>query len=291
MKGKLWIVAAMGVALVFVAALAVALGAGRVPAALAQAPAGTPRPGIITVPNVAVTGTAVSPSSAPTTTTTVSATAVGAARGTLPGTITVVGEGKVNIQPDIARVNIGVETIQPTVKEASAQASQTMDSVLAALKAQGIADKDIQTSNFSIYVERISSPDGKATDQLRYHVSNQVAITIRKMDQVSNVLDATIEAGANNIYGVSFSVEDPTKVESQGRQAAVADALRRARELARLNGVELGGVVSVSEVVGNQGGFVANSFRDTATGKGGGGPISPGELELTMQLQITYAIQ
>jgi uncharacterized protein YggE len=207
-------------------------------------------------------------------------------------TITVVGEGKVSIKPDTAHANIGVEVIKPTVKEASAENKKAIASVLAALKAQGIAEKDIQTSGFSIYAERYSESGSGAGDQVRYHVTNNVQVVVRNLDKVGDVLDAAVEAGANNIYGVDFSLEDPSKVESAARSSAIANAKAKAQDLAKLTGVTVGDVVSVSEVVGGGGGLYASNFaKPVAQGLGGGGaPINPGELELTMQLQVVYAI-
>jgi len=215
------------------------------------------------------------------------------ATSTLPRTITVVGEGKVRIKPDIAQATIGVEVVKPTVKEASSGARDVMQAVLQVLKEQGVAEKDIQTSGFSVWAERPYSPEGPS-EEILYHVSNQVAVTIRDLETVETVLGATMEAGANNIYGVTFSLADPSQVESEGRKKAVADAKAKAQELATLNGLKLGDVVSVSEVIGGGGGYYAVSFpRAVAVdmGGGGGGPIAPGELELTMQLEIVYAVQ
>jgi uncharacterized protein len=211
------------------------------------------------------------------------------------GTITVVGEGRVTIQPDIARITLGVDAVQPTVKQASTEARQTMDAVVKAVKAQGVADKDIQTASFNIYVERTRPNDNPTgPEEVRYHVNNSVNVVVRDLDKVSNVLDGAIEAGANNVYGVNFSVENTAEVEAQAREAAVTDAQRRAQDLARLNGVSVGNVIAISEVIGyGGGGQVSNSIRDAvpmAMG-GGGGSVNPGELELRMQLQITYAMQ
>jgi uncharacterized protein YggE len=212
----------------------------------------------------------------------------------LPRTITVVGEGTVKIKPDIAQANIGVEVIRPTVKAASSGAKDSMDAVLKALKEQGVDEKDIQTSGFSVWTERPYGPEGPSGDELLYHVTNQVAVTIRDLETVGTVLDAAIEAGANNIYGVTFSLDDPSQVESEAREKAVADAQATAQELATLNEVEVGDVVSVSEVIGGGGGYYAGGVREVAVSAGmggGGGPISPGELELTLQLEIVYAVQ
>jgi uncharacterized protein YggE len=206
-------------------------------------------------------------------------------------TITVVGEGKISLEPDIARVTIGVETMRPTVLEASAENRETLEAVLEALRAQGIAEEDIQTSGFSIFAERYG-PEGPLPEgEVQYRVSNNVAVTIRDLDNVGTILDATIEAGANNIYGVQFDLDDPSTVESEARQLAVEDAQAKATDLAGLTGVELGEIISVSEVIGVSGGFYAGNFSEQARALGGGGaPIAPGQLDLIMQLQLVYAI-
>jgi uncharacterized protein YggE len=212
----------------------------------------------------------------------------------LPRTITVVGEGKVKIKPDIAQINIGIEILGDTVQEASDQAADAMDAVLAILTAQGVEQKDIQTSGYNVWVERPYGPEGPTGDTL-YHVNNTVSVTIRDLDSVGTILDATIEAGANSIYGVTFNVADPSPLMSEGREKAVTDARSKAEELAELNNVAVGEVISISEVIGGAPGYYAGGFRglSPAEGMGGGGagPISPGELELTVQLQITYRIQ
>ncbi len=208
-------------------------------------------------------------------------------------TVTVVGEGTVSIDPDIATATIGVEVLRSSVKEASADAQEVMENVLAALTTQGIAQKDIQTRHFSIYAERFGPEGLLADDQVRYRVSNTAFITIRDLDTIGAVLDAAIDAGANNIYGVDFRLADPAAVESQARAEAVADARSKAEELAELTGVTVGGVMSISEVIGQGGGFFGGNFSrmDHEMGGGGAGPISPGELTLTMPLQITYELR
>lgn len=198
-------------------------------------------------------------------------------------TITVVGEGELEIEPDIARANIGVEVIDPSAQEASAENKVVLQEIVAALQEQGVAEEDIQTANFSIWAERIN-PDPSQASEVRYHVTNNVQVTIRNLDNVGETLDAAINAGANNIYDVQFALEDPSSLESDVRQAAIEDARAKAEDLAALSGVTLGEVVSVSEVVG--------SVAQPQWGLGGGGgvPISPGQLKLTMQLQVVYGI-
>lgn len=210
----------------------------------------------------------------------------------LPRTITVVGEGKTSIKPDVARVNIGVEVMKPTVQEASAENKATVEAVLATLEAAGVESRDIQTSGYSVYVERWGAEGPLPEDDLRYRVSNNVNVKVRDLESVGKLLDAAIEAGANNIYGVEFALDDPSEAQSQARAKAVENAKAKAEELAGLAGVELGQIVSLSEVIGASGGFYTGMLASSSFmgGGGGGTPVSPGELEITYQIQTVYAI-
>ena len=213
-------------------------------------------------------------------------------------TITVVGEGTVSIEPDIAVANIGVDLIGKTIGEAADEAEGTMNAIFEALKAQGIAEKDIQTSGFNTWIERpYGGPDAFnqiSSGEAIYHINNTVVVVIRDLDSISDVLSASIEAGANNIFGVSFSIDDPSAFLAEARADAVADAKARAEELAGLNGATVGDLVEISEIIGSGGGFFNNSTRQFEVAAyamgGGGGPIAPGELDLSVQLQITYQL-
>ena len=211
---------------------------------------------------------------------------------TLPRTVTVVGEGKVSLEPDIAQATIGIETTGATVKLATAEETEIMEAIIAALLEVGVETKDIQTSGYSVWAERDRDP---STGELRtptYRVTNSVSVTVRDLDSVGDVLDAAIEAGANTIHGVTFGFDDAQAQESLARKKAAADALSRAQELAELHGLEVGEVLSISEVVTN--GVYASNFRGaeySAMSYGGGSStISPGELDLSLRLQVVYAL-
>ncbi len=214
------------------------------------------------------------------------------AQQNLPRTITVVGDGTVSIQPDVARANIGVEVLNASVEDAAAENSSITGQVLAALAEMGIASEDVQTSGYSVFSERYS-PDGSASSEVQYRVTNTVNVLIRNLDDVGAVLDASIKAGANSIYGVEFLLDDATAARSAARAMAVENASATALELAELSGVNVGRVVSLSEVIGSSGGFYSNQFTQFSTGMGGGDlktPIEAGQLRLTMQLQVTYEL-
>jgi uncharacterized protein YggE len=218
-----------------------------------------------------------------------SQTDTGSGAATVSRHITVVGIGEVSLVPDVANVNLGAEATAETVKEAKAEVDKQIEAILTTLKELGIANKDIQTSSYSIYLERDPMPvvsEGGDSTSSHYRVSNTLQVTIRDIDIVGEVLDAVVEAGANQVYGVNFTVADDEAWQSKARAAAVANAKERATELAQLNGAELGDVLTVSEVIGTS--SVPMAAYERAAGGAG---IAPGELQLSTQVQITFAIQ
>ncbi|MEZ4737607.1 MAG: SIMPL domain-containing protein [Caldilineaceae bacterium] len=211
-----------------------------------------------------------------------------------PATIIVVGEGSARVEPDIAVASIGVQVANEDVQAASSEAQELMNAVLAAIQEQGVAEEDIQTSGFSIFAD--FGPVGPAGEQAQaplYRVSNNVNVTIRDLEQVAAVLDAAIAAGANNIFGVNFSVDDSSQAAAEARAEAIENAQTKAQDLAELTGLTLGNVFSVSEIIGSRGGFYGGSTLGLASQAGlggGGGPIVPGQLNVNVQLEVIYSV-
>ena len=206
--------------------------------------------------------------------------------------ITVIGVGHITLVPNIAKLSVGAEARAATVSEAKADVDAQMKAITDALKAMGIEEKDIQTAHYSIYYEQnpyqpVTREEGGTLEpEGAYRVSSMLEVTVRNVDQAGEVLDSVVAAGANQVYGVSFTVSDDQKWQGEARKKAMADARDRAGELAQLAGVELGHVLSISEVIGG-GPVIAYAER----AMGGGGGIAPGELEMTAQVQVTFAIQ
>jgi uncharacterized protein YggE len=197
----------------------------------------------------------------------------------------VVGTGKVSVKPDMAETTIGVRATAPTVAEATGKASQDMTAVLAAIKAAGIEDKDIQTNGFNLnpHHNREGQPDG-------YEVVNMLRVRVRDLTKVGAVIDAAIAAGANQIYGVNFTLANPDSVQGEARTAAVKDAQARATELAQAAGVTLGDLVQISNVV-TGGPVLPYAMEKSAMAASVGNGIQPGELEMSMQVQVIYQIK
>jgi uncharacterized protein YggE len=207
-------------------------------------------------------------------------------------TITVVGLGRVSLVPDIARINVGAEARASTVSEAKAEVDRQIAAIVAALREMGVAQEDIQTSHYSIHYERDpmlpTVREGPMQEaQGGYRVSSMLRVTVRDVEEAGDVLDAVVDAGANQVYGVTFTVSDDGRWQSEAREEAMADAVARAQELARLANVELGEVLSVSEGFGS----AQVPMPMMAAERAMGGGIAPGELELGTQVQVIFAIQ
>lgn len=207
-------------------------------------------------------------------------------------TLNVTGNGMVTMTPDIAYINIGVHNELPSASEAvSANNAQTQQ-VVDALKTAGVDPKDIRTMNFSIYPNTQYDPQTNQKLGTTYVVDNTVYVTVRKLDNLGDLLDATVKAGANNVNSIQFDVADKTAATKQARDAAVKDAKTQAQELATSAGISLGDLQNVN---------FSNSIPSPLVesfGKGGGGgaaaplavPVSPGTMTLTVTVNMTYEI-
>jgi uncharacterized protein len=161
--------------------------------------------------------------------------------------IIVIGEGSVSAAPDYARITSGVTARAKTAKEASDADAKAMAAILAALQSAGIEQKDIQTSHFSVQPVYTSPGPNMEPRLSGFSVSNQVSVTIRQIDKVGDILDRLVTAGATDAGSVQFLHADPSKALDRAREAAMADARRKAELYARAAGLTLGSVAWVTE--------------------------------------------
>jgi uncharacterized protein YggE len=206
-------------------------------------------------------------------------------------TITVVASGEARGAPDQANLSAGVTTTAATANEAVALNARKMTAVFDALKRLGIADKDIQTSNFSVQPQMSPyNQNGGAQHIVGYQVSNEVDVTLEDTRKLGAALDTLVGAGANQINAIGFSIENADALEAKAQQAAIAKARARAETYAAAAGVSLGGVVSISEATAEAPRPV---FRAVA-GVMAAPPPTPtaaGELSVSASVTVVYAIQ
>lgn len=200
--------------------------------------------------------------------------------------ITVMGHGEVQAQPDTGFFHVGVQVHASTVAAARDAASKAADAVTKSLKANGVADADIQTTNYSInpeYDSRSSAP--KVTG---YVVMNTVEVKVRKVDTFSKVIDDATAAGGDSVQvqSVRFDVADNSKLLDQARQAAIADARKKAEQLAKLGGGTLGSPISISETQSTRPQPLDIAKGVPSTGQAV--PISPGSSAITVDVLATW---
>jgi hypothetical protein len=158
------------------------------------------------------------------------------------------GEGKVSATPDMAIVTVGVQSSAPTVAQAQDDVNKRMNDISAALKAIGISEADIQTTNYSVQpTYDYTSPNQRITG---YTASSNIEIKVRDLDTVNAVIDTATSQGANMVGGLQFDVSDKTKAEQEARQKAVDIAKQNAQAAADAAGFTLGRIVNYSEQIG-----------------------------------------
>ena len=216
--------------------------------------------------------------------------------------IWVSGQGSITLEPDLAMLNLGVETTGKTVAAARAEAATAMDAMVASLKANGVASIDIQTQFFNIspqYQWQNTVVNGIESGRqvlVGYRVTNTAAVKIRDMENVGPIMDDVAAAGgdATRINGISFTVEDTSPLMVKLREEAVADAMAKAKQFANLTGVGLGRLVFISETGGaapQVRAFPQAEFAMVMAASAPSTGISGGELEITMSVQVVFAIQ
>ena len=203
--------------------------------------------------------------------------------------ITVTGTGKVTLTPDIAYISIGVHTQNANAKDAVNENNTQAQAVVAAIKGFGVADKDIQTTNFSIYPQQQYDNNGKLTGIL-YVVDNTVYVTVRDLTKLGDLLDSTISSGANNINSIQFDVADKTGALSQARLAAVADARKQADELTKATSVTLGEVQTISYYDSTAPITVQYAKADTLNAAASV-PVQAGSMQISTTVTIVYGLK
>jgi uncharacterized protein YggE len=203
--------------------------------------------------------------------------------------ITVTGEGRVQVTPDMATITIGAQNEAETAADALAATSAATAQIIARLTEAGIEARDIQTANLSLSPRYENyRGDGSQPRLLGYVASNTVQVRVRDLETLGARLDASVAAGGNQFGGLAFGLQVPGPVEDEARRRAVADALRKAELYATAAGLALGSVQSIAE----QGGYGGPQpmFRSEAMVADAAVPVAPGELEIGATVVITFGL-
>lgn len=205
-------------------------------------------------------------------------------------TVTVVGEGKVTSKPDMGVITLSVVSQGKAVKDVTADGNVKMAAVTEAVKKFGVDPKDLMTTSYNLY-PRYAYPENSAPVIQGYELTQDLTVKVRNLENIDDVLDSSIAAGANQVGQLTFDIDEDSALMKQAREEAFADAKQKASEMAGAAGVGLGRVVTFSE----SGGYnppppmyydmMAKAESSVAA------TLEPGSKELTVNVSVTYEIQ
>lgn len=213
-----------------------------------------------------------------------------------PATIDIQGTGEVDATPDMAFITSGVTTQAESARAALDANTTAMNELISALKAANIADRDIQTSNFSVQPQYVYSDQRDANGYnlapriVGYQVSNNVTTRVRDLTNLGLILDQSVTVGANTINGVSFAVSDTKALYNEARKRAVADAVEKAELYADAASVELGSIMSIAEHTGQAGPQPYAMRSMDAVAESAPVPMQAGELTFEIKVNMRWAI-
>ncbi|MCL2604897.1 MAG: SIMPL domain-containing protein [Defluviitaleaceae bacterium] len=210
-----------------------------------------------------------------------------------PPTISVAGAGVITAAPDMATVSLGVTTDATAAAQALQRNNTSVEAVIRAIRALGVAEEDIRTQWFSIH-QRWNWRDGDSRPD-GYTVNNTVTVTVRNLDIVGEVLGAGVAAGANASSGIQFGILDASDLYLEALALAAQDAQRKANALARALGRTVSGIVTVTETgsfhapVARE--FASNDMAMLAPQASMEVPVQSGEMMVTARVQVVFAVR
>lgn len=202
--------------------------------------------------------------------------------------IAVTGEGHATAAPDLMLIDVGIDLVRPTSQRAMADAASRAQELIRALRRAGVAERDLQTRTLQI------RPHYEHRDRrnvlVGYRANNTLTVRLRDLDRAGAVLDAAIAAAGDEatLHGVRFEIQDDTPLRRTAREAAWQDASAKARQLAELADVTLGRAISITEH--HQGGPSPVMFRAERAMDAASTPIEPGEIAVTVVLDVEFAL-
>jgi len=211
-------------------------------------------------------------------------------------TLSVTGYGQASGTPDLANAQLGVSIVDSDIGRAINEANATIEMITDAVVAQGVSSSDVMTSYYSVWSEEVYDPQtGMPTGETRYRVDINLAITVRDVHRMGYLITIGLDAGATNISGINFTIDDTAALEAEARSNAIADVRDRAEKLAQGLGMTLGNPISVGEgSAGALGPIYSYGLKGDLGGGGVGAGmpsvISPGQTTIGVQVTIIYEL-
>jgi uncharacterized protein YggE len=202
--------------------------------------------------------------------------------------ITVIGQGRINVVPDMANITMGVTSQGKTASDALSENSNIMNGVIGALKEAKIDAKDIQTTGLNLQpIWNHRQNNGEAPKIEGYRAMNNLAVHVRDLNELGAILDVVTKTGANNFNGLQFDVKDREAVTNDARVAAIHNAREKAELYAFAAGVSLGEVLDISEILAQS---APRNMRMAEAMSASAVPISEGTLDVNASVKVIFAL-
>lgn len=205
------------------------------------------------------------------------------------GSISVNGQATLKVDPDTVSLSLGVIAQAATASEAMNSCSAKMDKVISAVKSAGVPAANIQTSNISLGPIYKYDPNGSDPVITGYQAQNQVSVTWKEIGKVGALIDAAVQAGANNAYGIAFTASDASSHYLEALAAAVRDARAKADALAAAAGCRVGKVKSLSCDSYSPGPVYRQEMKLASDALPA--PIEPGQVDIQVNVSVVYGIE
>lgn len=202
-------------------------------------------------------------------------------------TISITGQGKVLVKPEIGQIDLAVVTEAKTVSVAQTENTSKMNKIIKAMKDLGIKEEDLKTVSYNIN-PRYQYKEGKS-EIIGYEASQTLRVKIRDLEKVGQILEKGASLGANQVGSLEFTFDEPEKLKDEAREKAISNAKKKAEDLVKVLGVKLGKVVSFTEITEP----VPIPFYHEAKSLGGGGEtpqIQTSQNEIEARVILTYEI-
>jgi uncharacterized protein len=208
----------------------------------------------------------------------------------MPQIIQTYGEAEVKAEPDLARIGIAVETRGSEAEAAVEENARLANAVIEALKDFGLAEDDIKTGSYRLnsYRERFDGrPEGE--EVITYHVTNEVVVTTTRLDEVGEMIDLAVKAGANNINYINFELENPQELRMEALKLATEQAAEKAEAIAESAGEKISGLYRIREERTEYMPYVYRQEAAADMGMGAPTPIMPDEVEVRAMVSAEFA--
>ena len=210
-----------------------------------------------------------------------------------PNVVAVSGDATVQNTPDKATVRLGVSVQASTAEDALTQASEKANAVQKSLETSGVESKDIQTTELS--VNRYTENRGTPKETTGYRARQEFTVTIRDIAKVGPIVDAAVQAGANDVGGIEFGLSDTATTKNDALQKAVDNARAKAEVLAKAADAALGPVVRIDETgYDMQNYYVRNQALAGFGSIPGPSPstaVAPGQVETSVTVRVTFELE